>query len=73
MNRLEDQHIGLLWAQHYPQRKDSELSNTICLTLCFIVRERARRLAQGDWMAQLSHALREFGIPKDQFFAFEEA
>jgi hypothetical protein len=72
MIRLEDQDIGLLWAQHYPRRKDSTSSETICRLICFIARERARRLvAQSDWMAQLNSALRELGIPRDQFFAFE--
>jgi hypothetical protein len=55
MIRLEDQDIGLLWAQHYPSRKDSTSSETICRLICFIARERARRLvAQSDWMARVN-------------------
>jgi hypothetical protein len=74
MNRLEDRDIGILWAEHYPQAEGNALSNKICLMLCFIVRERARRLlGQSDWMMQVNFALRELGIPKDQFFAFDEA
>jgi hypothetical protein len=72
MIRLEDQDIGLLWAQHYPRRKNSTSSETICRLICFIARERARRLlGQSGWMAQLTLALRELAIPRDQFFAFE--
>lgn len=72
MIRLEDQDIGLLWAQHYQSRKDNTSSETICRLICFIARERARRLgAQSDWMARLNSALRELGIPRAQFFALE--
>jgi hypothetical protein len=69
MGRLEDQDIGLLWTKHYRCRKDDPSSQTVCLLLCFIVRERGRRLVgQNDWMAQLNLALRHVGIPRDQFF-----
>jgi hypothetical protein len=72
MIRLEDQDIGLLWAQHYPSRKDSTSSETICRLICFIARERARRLvAQSDWMARVNSALRELSIPREQFYALE--
>jgi hypothetical protein len=72
MIRLEDQDIGLLWAQHYPSRKDGTSSETICRLICFIARERARRLvAPSDWMAKLNSALRELSIPRHQFFSFE--
>ena len=41
MEPIKDKDVGVLWAEHYPNRSDNVLSTTMVLVLCFIVKERA--------------------------------
>ena len=72
MEKIEDSDIGTLWAEHYPKRKQSVASETLCLTLMHIVNDRARSIMPyADWSDKLHHALQRFQVPKDQFIEFE--
>ena len=35
---MEDQDIGLLWAEHYPRRKDEQESQMLCRNLCVLIK-----------------------------------
>src|SRR6266508_3639213 len=39
--RIEDHDIGPLWAEHFPKRKESDASNTLCLVLMNIINDRS--------------------------------
>jgi hypothetical protein len=72
MEPIKDKDVGVLWAEHYPNRSDNVLSTTMVLVLCFIVKERASHgIPYGDWSDKVHHALADFGIPKDQFYEVE--
>jgi hypothetical protein len=72
MENIEDSDIGPLWAEHYPKRKQSVASETLCVTLMQVVNDRARSIIPyGDWSDKLHHALQRFQVPKDQFIEFE--
>jgi hypothetical protein len=72
MENIEHSDIGPLWAEHYPKRKQSVASETLCVTLMQVVNDRARSIIPyGDWSDKLHHALQRFQVPKDQFIEFE--
>jgi hypothetical protein len=73
MDRLEDQDIGPLWAEHYPRRKDEHKSQTRCLDLCVIIKRKAVSAIPGNnnWYDRVSQILAKFGIPENQFWGVD--
>jgi len=71
-DRIEDQDIGPLWAEHYPKRIDDVCSKTLCLALCLIIeRKAARNFGDGELIDGIHHMLAAFGISKEQFYELE--
>jgi len=69
MHPLEDQDIGLLWAEHYPLRKHEHKSEMLCVSLCAIVKKKAIAASPyGDWYDRVSQALTKFSVPENQFW-----
>jgi len=72
MDRLDDEDIGIIWARHYPERREHPSSMSLCVTLAMIVKQRAKSIQQyHDWQTKLDHALAAAYIPKDQFDTVE--
>ena len=68
MCQLEDDDIGPLWTEQYPKRSDNVLSKALCLTLFYVIADRAHSIyPHGDWMEKIQHALQFYGVPKDQY------
>ena len=72
VERIEDDNIGPLWAEHYPKRKDEPASQVICLSLLAIVMRKAiMTIPYGNRYEKLILALAEFGIPENQFWELD--
>jgi len=68
-DKFEDRDIGPLWAEHYSKRADSVMSKTLCLTLFYVIADRAHSIyPHGDWSDKLQHALRFYDVPKEQYY-----
>jgi hypothetical protein len=68
-DRIDDCDIGPWWAEHYPKRIDNILSKALCLILFYVIADRAHSIyPYGDWSDKLEHALRFYGVPKDQYY-----
>jgi len=72
VERIEDDEIGPLWAEHYPKRKGEPGSQLICLSLLAIVMRKAiMTIPYGNASDKLILALAEFGIPENQFWELD--
>jgi hypothetical protein len=68
-DKIEDGDFGPLWAEHYPKRADRVMSKALCLTLFYIIADRAHFIYRyGDWSDKLQHALRFYGVSKEQYY-----
>lgn len=69
MCEIEDKDIGRLWAAHFPMRSDNALSKTLCLTLFYVIADRAHSIyPHGDWSDKLQYALGFYGVSKDEYY-----
>jgi hypothetical protein len=60
-----------LWAIHYPKRDENVMSKTLCLTLYYMVTDRAYTIVDHeDWSDKLHVAIVFFGVPQKQFYQF---
>jgi hypothetical protein len=67
--QIEDEDIGRLWTEHFPNRQGNVMSKTLCLTLFYVIADRAHSIyPHGDWSDKLRHALRFYGVPKEQYY-----
>ena len=69
MCQIEDEDIGPLWTEHYAKRADRVTSKALCLTLVCVIADRAHSIyPHGDWSEKLKHALRFYGVSKEQYY-----
>jgi hypothetical protein len=72
-DRIDDDEIGPMWAEHYPKHKSHVFSKALVIVLCKILRNKAQHgIAYGDWSDKCHHVLVQFGIPKEQFQEIEK-
>lgn len=68
MAKLSDKDIRDLWAKHYSERVNNPRSKTLCIAICGMVEDRARRIKDSSGKRDnLEQALREMGIPIRQY------
>jgi hypothetical protein len=73
-DRIGDSDIGPLWAKHFSMIGNEVASKIIVLSLVYIIEDKAKAsAANGDWLARVSHLLRQQGIPRDQFWEIQSA
>jgi hypothetical protein len=75
MNRLSDQEIGAVWAEHYPRRIKKD-SKTLLFAVVSIIKGNCLILAAqgGVEYSKLVHiAVKQCSIPADQFWKIEES
>jgi N-acetyl-beta-hexosaminidase len=66
-DKIEDGDIGPLWAEHYPKRADRITSSALPDAL--VIADRAHSIyPHGDWSDKLQHALRFYGVSKEQYY-----
>jgi hypothetical protein len=75
MNRLSDQELGAIWAEHYPRRvkKDCRI---LLSAVVNIIKGNCVILAAGgrvDYSKLLQIALKQSRVPADQFWEIEES
>ncbi len=69
MDTIEDEDICRYWSEHFPKRTDNVRSKTLCLTLFYVIADRAHSIyPQGDWSDKIQHALRFYGVPKEEYY-----
>ena len=69
MCQIEDDDIGRLWTQHYPKLMDDIKSKAVCLTLFYVIADRAHLIYPcGDWSDKIQQALRFYGVSKEQYY-----
>lgn len=69
MCQIEDEDVRRLWAIHFPTHEDVVRSKTLCLTLYYIITDRAQTLIPyGAWSDKFQHALRFYGVPKNEYY-----
>jgi hypothetical protein len=73
-DKLSDEVIRELWAQHFPKRLDDVISKTLCLAFCLIVERRAADnvIADENLLVQVHRTLNSLGIPRDEFYPVEK-
>ena len=68
MDYIEDEDIGRFWTDHFPKWSDNVLSKTLCLTLFYVIADRAHAIyPYGDWSDKLQLALKFYGLSKDEY------
>jgi hypothetical protein len=71
MPGIEEKKLRPLWAEHYPQSRESAQSKDVCLTITRIIKQQATRLIAGnDWSAKLNVTVASYNVPSDQFVEF---
>jgi hypothetical protein len=71
MPGIEEKKLWPLWAEHYPQWRESAQSKDVCLTITRIIKQQAARLIAGnDWSAKLNVTVASYNVPSDQFVEF---
>jgi hypothetical protein len=72
--KLIDDDIRQLWAEHFPKRQDDSWSKTLCLAFCLTVERLAARHAsdEDDVLPKVHEALDVMGIPRDEFYQLEK-
>jgi hypothetical protein len=71
---IEQEKVGLLWAQNFSQRKWHPSSLSVCVDLFHIAQSTAQELfmESNDAEARLRHALTILGIPETEFYKFQK-
>ena len=69
-DKLSDDEIRELWAEHFPKRLDDAKSKALCRSFCLRVEQRAARDATNDedMFVEVHQALASLGIPRDEFY-----
>ena len=69
MDMIKDEDICRYWSEHFPKRTENVRSKTLCLTLFYVIADRAHSIyPQGDWSDKIQHALRFYGVPKEEYY-----
>ena len=71
-DRIDDDDIGPLWAEHFPKIGERAGSKVIVLWLVYIIENKAKTgTTDGDWSDRVFQELRRFGIPPDEFWEIQ--
>jgi hypothetical protein len=71
-DRIEDDDIGPLWAEHFYKIGERVGSKVIVLALVSIIERKAKTaLTAGDWSDRVFQELRRYSIPPDQFWEIQ--
>jgi len=70
-DKLSNDEIRELWAEHYPKRLDDIKSKTLCEIFRQVIERRAAWYG-GDPIVCLRHALAILRIPRDEFYQVEK-
>jgi len=72
--KLSDDEIRELWAEHFPKRRNYRKSRTLCRALCLMVEQRAATDAIEDenLLVQVHRVIHYLGIPREEFYQMEK-
>ena len=71
-DRIDDEDIGPLWAEHFPKIGERVGSKVIVLWLVYIIENKAKAgTTDGDWSDRVFQELRRFAIPPDEFWEIQ--